>query len=187
MIANFTYEQVQSDVPNNQYAVQFINKSIYEQYAVPTGTDTIHPGFRNVEWDFGDNTPRDSSLQPLHVYNEQGFFMVKLKVWDNEFRCCDSLSGLVHVDSVNHVSVQDFSADGLKVYPNPATNQVTVSLDGGNMLQQVSIYNMEGRLLQTCRAEGHSVTLDVEGLPSGVYSVQVRTEQGSLTKLIYKL
>lgn len=187
MIANFTYEQVQSDVPNNQYAVQFINKSIYEQYAVPTGTDTIHPGFRNVEWDFGDNTPRDSSLQPLHVYNEQGFFMVKLKVWDNEFRCCDSLSGLVHVDSVNHVSVQDFSADGLKVYPNPATNQVTVSVDGGNLLQQVSIYNMEGRLLQTNKAEGHSVTMDVEGLPSGVYSVQVRTEQGSLTKLIYKL
>ena len=187
MMANFTYEQVHSDVANEQYTLQFTNTGIYEQYGVPLGSDTIYPGFRNVEWDFGDNSPRDTSLEPQHVYHEQGYFLVKLKVWDNEFRCCDSLSGLVHVDSVNHVSVQDFSTGSLTIYPNPATNQVTVSMKDGSQLQQVSLYSMDGRLLQTSKVGDDSVTLNVEDLPSGVYSVQVRTEKGIVAKRIFKL
>ena len=88
---------------------------------------------------------------------------------------------------VSPVSIQDFSTDPIVVYPNPVSNQVTVSMKDGGQLRQVLLYDMEGRLLQSRKVDDSSVTLDVEGLPSGVYSVQARTEKGTTTKRICKL
>ena len=186
MTAEFTYEQIQSDVANNQYTVQFINKGIYEQYSVPMSSDTLHPGFQNVEWDFGDNSPHDTAVQPVHVYNEQGFFMVKLKVWDNDFRCCDSLSGLIHVDSVNHVSILDYTSDQLRIYPNPATDVVSIVGMDDILLHEARIMDMAGRVVRTFRIEDSQTTLNIRDLPAGNYLIEVRTSQGTVSKPIVK-
>ena len=190
MIPDFTYEQVQSDVENDEYAVQFINNGIYEEYNVHMEPDTLQitrPGFHNVEWDFGDNTPRDTTLEPLHVYHEQGFFNVMLKTWDNEWRCCDSIFYLVRVDSVNHVPVTDYAAGTLRIFPNPATDQVTVALDNGDLLREVRLFDGQGRLaLQTEPADTKAI-LFVGDLPPGAYVVHVYTAKGVFSKKMYKM
>ncbi len=189
IVPSFTYEQVNSDVENSQYTVEFINNGIYNQYNVPTGTDTLQVtpmSFQHVEWDFGDNSPRDTSLRPSHVYDEQGYFNVLLKVWDNEWHCCDSIYGLIHVDSVNHVSVADYEAEMLSVYPSPATDHITISLDEDSDLKEVQLLDMNGRLLLRQEAEDHSITIDVEDLPAGHYIVRVMTAKGMHTRKILK-
>lgn len=189
MQVSFTYEQVQTDVENNQYALEFFNNSLYEQYNVPVGGDTLQVvpvAFQHVEWDFGDNTPRDNSLHPTHVYNEQGYFNVMLKIWDNEWRCCDSISGLVHVDSMNHVSVTDYTSEQLRIYPNPATDVVSVVGVDDVLLHEARIMDMAGRVVKTFRIEDSQTTLNVQELPAGNYLIEVRTSQGTVSKPMVK-
>lgn len=190
IIASFTYEQVDTDLENDLYTVQFINNSIYDQYSVPVGSDTVQitpQAFTHVEWDFGDNSPRVNSLQPTHVYHEQGFFNVLMKVWDNELRCCDSVYYLVHVDTMNHLSVLDYAVENVSVYPSPATDYFTIYHGDGAMLKEVQLLDMSGRLLLQREADDHETAIYVGNLPAGKYVVKVRTAKGIVSKLVIKM
>lgn len=187
MVCGFTYEQINSDVENNAYSLQFTNNGIYEQYTLDSNSWNMTPmSFHNVEWDFGDNTPRVNSLNPIHVYSEQGFFNVMLKVWDDDFHCCDSLMGLVHVDSINHVSVEFYDTDHVRLYPNPATDAVSIVGVNNMLLQEAQLMDMTGKVVKTLRIHDSQATMDVHDLPAGNYLIQVKTPNGTITKPIVK-
>lgn len=74
------------------------------------------------------------------------------------------------------------NAIGIELYPNPATEQVTVtySTEGGSM--QLELMDATGRLV---RSEGITSAmgigqhvLDVNGLPSGLYQVRITATNG---------
>lgn len=182
MVAGFTYEQVQTDLENNLYTVNFINKSIYDQFSVPPGHDTLHLNLQHVEWDFGDNSPLDNNLNPTHVYTEQGFFIAKLKIWDNEGRCCDSLSGLILVNDENHLSIQDYAPEKIRLYPNPATDFLMVESGDGEAIRQVMLMDVKGRMLKEQEVEEDAARVYVGDLPAGTYLLRVRTANGDMSK-----
>ena len=188
LLCGFTYEQVQSDVENSAYTLQFVNNGIYEHYTLHAldSTTMVPMDFQNVEWDFGDNSPTDNTLNPTHVYTEQGFFNVKLKVWDNDFHCCDSLVGLVHVDSINHVSVDFYNTDNVRLYPNPATDAVSVVGMNNVFLQDARLVDMAGREVKSFRIDDSQATLDVHDLPAGNYLMEINTSHGTVSKPIVK-
>lgn len=189
LISGFTYEQVQSDVENNAYTVQFVNKGIYEHYTLhdldSASMDSVD--FQNVEWDFGDNSPRDNTINPIHVYTEQGFFNVMLKVWDNDFHCCDSLVGLIHVDSINHVSVEFYDTEHVRLYPNPATDRVAVSLSDNEPLSRITIMGMDGRVLKTLEAYENPSDVYVGDLPAGNYVLRAESKDRTYATKMVKL
>jgi hypothetical protein len=66
---------------------------------------------------------------------------------------------------------QDMPAD-LLVYPNPATDYITVKGTPGT---EVSIYDITGHCILKSRAG----MIDVSGLPAGAYMVQIEENGGN--------
>ena len=66
--------------------------------------------------------------------------------------------------------------------PNPAAGQVTLATERG--IRSVEVWDMAGHTVEkhSYDALPRSVTLDVSGLPAGVYAMRVETPQGMVTK-----
>jgi uncharacterized delta-60 repeat protein len=85
------------------------------------------------------------------------------------------------VQSTLGVSVgPDYST--LTMYPNPASSQVTIGNPNSLMIDTVSIYDINGRLVRAVRANAtNDVSVDVSDLSSSVYMVIITGEDGAST------
>ena len=79
--------------------------------------------------------------------------------------------------SVDPIKINDF----VKVYPNPATDYLFIK---SNLNYQSTLYNVAGQRVMQSNAK----TLNVVGLPSGVYLLQLKSENNSIStfKIIKK-
>ncbi len=69
--------------------------------------------------------------------------------------------------------IADFnSSDEVVVYPNPCTEFLSVS--GKESVSEYSIYNMNGKLIQTGRLSHDSKVYLGQNLPAGVYSIELK-------------
>jgi hypothetical protein len=66
----------------------------------------------------------------------------------------------------------------LSIFPNPATTEVRIELNGQNGNHVVHISNSLGQIVTDKSFTGNNVTLDIAALPSGVYFVEVTTNSG---------
>lgn len=84
--------------------------------------------------------------------------------------------------------VEKNSDKGSKVFPNPASSHVYVTLDGhGSSRVELRVTDMTGNLLQVKVARGgENVQLDLSKFPPGMYLVQITGKQGTTTKKIIK-
>lgn len=73
---------------------------------------------------------------------------------------------------INDVELASNSTS-LSVYPNPAVNQVTVRFDDNRLVETVSIFDMNGRLVSMNNLFNGQATIDMENLESGIYIVSV--------------
>ena len=73
----------------------------------------------------------------------------------------------------------------VRVYPNPATNQVTVN--STEPIRQIAVYDLSGRMVEILDANGdESVTINVNKLQGGIYFIRTTLEnqQVKTSKLI---
>lgn len=82
----------------------------------------------------------------------------------------------IHVEVT---SVNENGEDGLSLYPNPANTLISVEAEG---LQQVTICNVMGQVVKTQRCNENGVVVNTSDLASGIYTISVRTSQGTMTK-----
>ncbi len=144
--------------------------------------------FTEYRWDFGDGQT-SAQQHPAHVYAKEGIYKVCLtvnnKVFDvngnlveqNEKEFCDK----VRVGNAPY----DISLGKVSVMPNPAKEQAIVNIDNipnPNVILR-SITGAEvtkGKLI-----DANQYLLKMDGLPVGVYIVEVESEFGTKTiKLI---
>lgn len=78
------------------------------------------------------------------------------------------------------LSIKDLAIKQAVLYPNPATNQVTIK--GVEGLKSVSIYNINGQLVKSMHS--NLGTINTSSLLAGMYFVQIETE---FTQKILKL
>ncbi|MFZ4401022.1 MAG: phospholipase D-like domain-containing protein [Bacteroidales bacterium] len=71
----------------------------------------------------------------------------------------------------------------LCIYPNPASNQITINLNG-NRIKALKIYNIQGREVLNYLLENieNNIILDVNYLDRGVYFIQLQTENGIINR-----
>jgi hypothetical protein len=79
------------------------------------------------------------------------------------------------------VGVEEHANERLHLYPNPATDLVRVALNAGEEAGTVSVLDMQGRAVLQQAFRGAQAELDVSGLSSGAYVVQLRTERTVLS------
>ena len=82
--------------------------------------------------------------------------------------------------SFNIVPVTVPVSKTVSIYPNPATNFVTVD---GNDLQNVTIYNMLGQIVWNQNTNGSKISVNVTSFANGVYIVQALDKSGNTTVL----
>ena len=75
----------------------------------------------------------------------------------------------------------------VKLFPNPATNHVEVTLDQEDeVIQTVQVYDVYGKLIHVEETNSNPMNLNVSGLASGVYFVRVTFESGEVVKTLVK-
>lgn len=75
----------------------------------------------------------------------------------------------------------------LNVYPNPATDVLNIALTDTRLgMEQVSLFNAQGQLImdRLIAQQKEMMQLNIQALPTGIYLVQVRTENGIATKKV---
>jgi len=97
--------------------------------------------------------------------------------------CYDSATSAAHVIFAVNEGITDLTASHLRIYPNPAHNQITIS---GNNITCITIVNTIGQTLITTQPTTSLSTLSLTTLPPGIYLVTVTATSGqkSISKLI---
>jgi len=82
------------------------------------------------------------------------------------------------------LNTNEFSiTDNIKVYPNPSTGIFNISIQED---ASVEVHDMLGKVIYTNKVKSGNSTIDISNYQSGMYLLQVETENGSVTKKIIK-
>ncbi|HEU4496382.1 MAG TPA: T9SS type A sorting domain-containing protein [Flavobacterium sp.] len=91
--------------------------------------------------------------------------------------------------AVNLLSIDNFeiAKDTFSAYPNPSKGLVTISSDSDMNLQSVNVTDLNGRTVKSVKLDGSSsAQVNISDLSSGVYMMNISSDQGSATKKIIK-
>ncbi len=186
--ACYTYEQTTADSVAG-YNVNFIDCSAYDEYTYNATTatfDVSHPTLQYIEWDFGDDSPMVSGVNPSHIYDSLGVYRVKMYAYDNLGQCVDTVENFVQVKNTPHVGIDEVvRARDVEVYPNPLTNYLHIN-GNGNTILEVTVVDLYGRQVLFQTASEEQLTLSMGSLSAGSYIVKIRTDYGTTTKKIVK-
>lgn len=95
----------------------------------------------------------------------------------------DCLSALFS-SSIEEARLQDAQVN-LVMAPNPADEVVNLQTDVNHPIQEILLYDMSGRLVQSdFRINEHSYQLQRQGLMPGMYILRLRFEEGVITKKV---
>jgi len=130
----------------------------------------------SVSWAFGDGNFR-TDQDPVHTYSAPGTYDVVLTVTNN----CGNADTTITVNVEEYPSsTLDISKAGFRMHPNPATSSVEIvgKIPGNSV--RILITNILG---QQAYAQDHQfsngeLSLDITGIPRGLYTIKVITETG---------
>jgi thiol-disulfide isomerase/thioredoxin len=94
-------------------------------------------------------------------------------------------NGFVNGTAVTGLLGVKMEAGGLMVYPNPSKGMFTLSGDA-LVDAQVSVYTLDGKLVQTEKMDGATSTIDGSNWMPGVYVAVVKSDAGSFAVKIVK-
>jgi len=124
-------------------------------------------------WYFEGGIPEMSSdeMPTGIVYNEAGMFDVQLIV-SNAFG--DDTLLMTEYIEVRPVGINQNAETSMEVYPNPVHSLLTIQLDN-TLVYSIHLLTMEGQLVAENPGFTKTTTMDVSGLKSGVYLLQVKS------------
>lgn len=101
-----------------------------------------------------------------------------------KFSYKSALGGSINIDNVRFdeagVSVKSIGQDGLRIYPNPASDMIVAEYAG--TFNRLTITNSTGQTVfqQGCVKGTSHVTVPVNSLPSGIYLLQLIGDDGNV-------
>lgn len=147
----------------------------YEILVSTTGTD--FSDFTSLfEETLTSNDWKECSL-PLNDYAGQDVYFAFVH---ND---CTDLRALIidDISVTSAVNTQEFEQN-LSIYPNPVSENIHISTS--TPIHKVTIYNMEGQLVYTLKANANYLTLPMPALSNGIYILRIDTESGVINRKI---
>lgn len=131
-------------------------------------------------WVFEGGTPPTSDLQNPTVYwTTQGNYDVSLTVTNGGGNNTSTMTDYITIE--DHTGISDNLAGVVKIYPNPASHELTVEAAS---LESFSIVDVLGKVVYSQSAKSDKVTVDVSSLLKANYFIKVKTAEGEITKSI---
>jgi hypothetical protein len=145
-------------------------------------------------WSWGDGT-FDSTAYPSHTYSTAGTYTICLSITDSlgcTSNYCDSSylqkdpNTIISIDvippTITGITTNE-PTDKIKLYPNPANNEITIECE---QLSMIEIFNIQGYLLKTIKINSYMMNIDISGFANGMYFVKLVTEEGITIKKFIK-
>lgn len=139
------------------------------------------------QWDMGDNgagqylqNTSSTSQMPVYEFDTNGVYNVCLTIITVGGQCTSTTCDSVDFSMMQgQTAVEEISAfDGLKLYPNPANDKITInliSITSGDL--SIRLVNMMGQTLSyedlTIFSGAINHSLDISKIANGIYSVEV--------------
>ena len=79
----------------------------------------------------------------------------------------------------------DVYANSTVLYPNPTTGQFRIE-NSELRIENVEVYDVFGKLLNSVEMNDHSTVIDVSGYAAGIYFTRIYTDKGVVTRRIVK-
>jgi hypothetical protein len=156
---------------------------IYSQGEFPTVffAVTNPENATTYNWTFGDGaTITNGPASVSHTYANDGTFTVTATLSND----CGTHTYTTSVTIHDYTGLNENVIDGLAVYPNPASQQVTISLPN-NENSEVSVYSLSGALIQAGQAFNTATTVDVSQWQKGIYFLHISNQgKSSVSKLV---
>jgi len=125
------------------------------------------------------NTPSISHYECNDVVDNAGLYTYRIYAfYQND---CQSDYVQVAVEVIDYTSVGENLENNIAVYPNPTSGKVNVT---GEMMQQVSVYNMMGQVIMIQTVDSDNVVIDMSAFDNGMYIINVMTENGNVVKVL---
>jgi hypothetical protein len=133
-------------------------------WAIANGSITSGQGTASI-----DVTWNQAGQGSLHVEESNGY-------------CSDSASLQVAVV----LSIEENNLQGIKVYPNPAGDQITISLDDMHNECRVSLLSITGQLVQKFTLTEQETLVNIQDLSPGVYFFKIEGDNTHVVRFIKK-
>ncbi len=102
----------------------------------------------------------------------------------------------IYLDNINitclNTSIYEVSAsDGITIFPNPTDNTITISIANNPIKEnKIELNNLFGDIIYTNEislSPNQKITIDIHTLPSGIYFLRMKTNNGNINKKIIKI
>lgn len=144
-------------------------------------------GATTVIWYFGDGATANTQTAS-HSYSANGTYDV-LFIATNACGESDTATGFVIIEGLSVGNTQKIPAVKVRVYPNPAAEEVTVDA-GNNIIKGIEVMDQSGKvvMIQMPIVSGDTkLVLSLKPLAPGSYSLRVQTNKGrKVVKLVIK-
>ena len=81
--------------------------------------------------------------------------------------------------------INENKIESLKIYPSPTNSILTVETDY-IQIKSMTIKNIDGKILDTYSPNNRKAKIDVSHLPSGIYLIQINSENKNEIKRFIK-
>lgn len=89
------------------------------------------------------------------------------------------------ISITTNLSSEEFNLSEINVYPNPTENQLNINFSKG-IIKDLSINDINGRTVKNIMVDNSQIVLDINDLNSGIYFLNINTDNGNLIKKIIK-
>ena len=139
------------------------------------------------QWDFENDGIIDSYEEsPVHIYQDTGYYSVKLSVVGN-----DSANTFIREDYIHIIDtttkVEKSFINEIYIFPNPFTEQLNIRLNINDLNFVVLIYNLQGKKMMEKKVKDkESAVLFLSDFPSGIYIINIKNTYKSINYKIIK-
>lgn len=92
--------------------------------------------------------------------------------------CTSGESGISNTVNGQTTDIAGYTAENVRIYPNPATQVLNVA---GNAIVEISIYSAIGKLVRQIRPTTENTEINVSAFGRGIYMVKIVTADGQMT------
>ena len=108
-------------------------------------------------------------------YSYQTIFKIPLNVQILDFAYCTIPNYPLKFGQKSVTELGENNELLTDIHPNPSDGLVTIL---GNNLKAAEVYNALGQWVATATGQGEQLTLSLEGLPTGIYFINVTDTEG---------
>ncbi|MDQ0064339.1 T9SS type A sorting domain-containing protein [Chryseobacterium lathyri] len=92
--------------------------------------------------------------------------------------------GMYYQSVLKVLGVKELEKDNVKIYPNPTTDFVHVTLNSNSKIEEAEVYDTAGRLVLKVRLDQEKI--DLRSLDSGIYMISFKNPDIKPIKIIKK-